>query len=216
MSVANLTVIGYVVLKEGWGASTLLLAPLVPLIEGYRAFSNAAFGRPGHLLSREAAARADRGFVSVGSSSTGNTARSGLEAGNRADGGSESGGGFEPESPPPVWASFDPDLYRQPALDRVSGLPHDNGQSPDTANDSNKRDNGEGSGGGTGSSSPRHLGDGAAIELMAGAPVHSLREGTSLQNRQPNVTSPILQFPRQEPGTAPISSYQSIDRSPVL
>ena len=190
----------------------------MPFIEGYRAFSSAAFGRPGHLLSREAAARADRGFVPLGSSSAGSTEISGLDAGNRADGGSgsNSGADFGPEPPPPVWASFDPDLYRQPALDRIAGLPNDNGQSPDTENDFEDRGNGEGSGGGTGSSSPRHLGDGAAIGLMAGAPVHSLREGTSLQSRQPKVTSPILQLPRQEPGTAPILSYQSIDRSPVL
>jgi len=207
MSVANLTVLGYVVLKKGWGASTLLLAPLVPLIEGYRAYSSAAFRRPGALLSREAAARADRGFVPLGSS----TGVNGVEAGSGADGDRSAHIGL---GAPPVWASFDPDLYRQPALERISGLPNDNGYLHDE-NASENHDDDSGDGGDAAGNNPRHLGDGAAIELMAGVPAHLLVQETS-GSRQPGVTSPILQHPSQRQGLSASSSYRSIDNNPVL
>jgi hypothetical protein len=211
--VANLTGLGYVGLKEGWGASALLLAPLVPLVEAYRAYAAVAFARPGALLSREAAARADR---------SSRRARDGAGGGG--------GGGLLP----PAWVSFDPNLYRQPALDQTplratyGGAPPRSRKSDATrgghGGDSEREEEEDGDeeededqdqdeeDGKDGQANGLKTQGGGAVE-MAGA-VAALAERPS-RDMHATFSSPLLQLVSEGSGSVPVTTYRSTGTGPV-
>ena len=56
LQLANLTMLGYVGIKEGWAQFAILL-PLLPIVELFRSYTNTAYARQMTVLSREGALR---------------------------------------------------------------------------------------------------------------------------------------------------------------
>lgn len=98
---ANMTLVGYLGIKGGWDQALLVFC-LLPLVEGYRYYATKAFGTRVAVLSREAAVEMDQRHLEPLLPREGSSASSGPGF----------GGGHAP-----LWAAFDEQLYRQPALD---------------------------------------------------------------------------------------------------
>jgi len=137
LQVANLTLIGYTALKttalassqsqhathndtnDGTFSIALALLLLLVAVEAYRAFAKRAYLKPSLVLSREAAVRIDRALRAKQLPSA-LTESKGVPADepdlmfHDAD---------EAAAAQPLWSSFDPHLYRQPALDMAPLVP---------------------------------------------------------------------------------------------